>query len=296
MRAHLRLPGLAVSTSLLLGCGDDPAASQPPQADEQDLVTQAFTLDPGQERYLCYTFRSPSEKKAIVRVEPIQGASVHHVALFRTTSPEADGSFECPEIIRLNWEPIWAGGAGANALDVPDDAGFIVEPGTQYLAQYHLQNTTSEPVKETSTIRLTYADDINAVTPAGIFALGGFSLTIPPLAAGFEQTVECSPTHELNVFAVFPHMHKLGRSMELVAGKTQADAKSVYSKDPWVFGEQPLAPVDLNVAPGDYVRSTCRWDNPNPTEVKFGESTDDEMCFTVMFYYPFTGLDGCINP
>lgn len=289
--------GVILCALFLAGCADEPGG--PPatlKADTQDLETGTYVLDPGQEKYLCYTFRSPDVPKAIVRVEPVQNATVHHVALFQTTTPEPEGSFECPQLIGLNWEPIWAGGAGATALDLPKDVGFVIDPGTQYLIQYHLLNANSKPSSTAATIRVTYADDASAVTPAGIFALGGFSLTIPPLAMDYAKTVKCNPTHDLDVFAVFPHMHKLGRSLDLVVGKTEAEAREVYRTDPWVFGEQPMEPIDLKVAAGDHVQSTCRWNNPNATEVKFGESSNDEMCFTVMFYSPFTGLDGCIDP
>jgi hypothetical protein len=40
---------------------------------------------------------------------------------------------------------------------------------------------------------------------------------------------------------------------------------------------------------------TCHYDNHTDADVKYGESSDDEMCFFVMFYYPYTGLDGCIT-
>jgi len=291
------MKGWTLSTFVLAtiaGCGGSEAPA-PPAEDFQDLTTLDYTVSPGQERYLCYTFRSPAEQKAITRVEPIQGQVVHHVALFRTTSEEPEGFFECPEIIRLNWQPVWAGGAGADPLTLPDDVGFVVEPETQYLVQYHVQNTRAADVTERSTIRLTYGSDPAAVQPAGIFALGALSLTIPPATAGFEQVVECSADRELNVFAVFPHMHKLGKSVRLDVGKTAADAEVAYAKEPWVFGEQPMEPVDLAVSDGDFLRSTCRWDNPGATEVTFGESSEDEMCITVLFYYPFTGLAGCIG-
>lgn len=281
----------------LAGCSSDAETLQSaPQADIQELTTETYSLDPGQEKYLCYTFRSPAEKKAIIHIEPVQGETVHHVALFRTTSPEPDGSFECPQLTRLNWEPIWAGGAGADALDVPDGAGFVVEPGTQYLSQYHLLNASQKPVSTKAQVQLIYADDAEKVTPAGIFALGAFSLTIPALAQAHTLAIECNPSHDLNVFAIFPHMHKLGKSIDLAAGKTSADAVQVYQQAMWTFGEQPMAPLDLKVTSGDYLRSTCQWDNPSAVDVKFGESSNDEMCFTVLFYYPFTGLDGCINP
>jgi hypothetical protein len=29
--------------------------------------------------------------------------------------------------------------------------------------------------------------------------------------------------------------------------------------------------------------------------VKYGESSDDEMCATILYHTPYAGLNGCIN-
>lgn len=284
-----------LAAMLLVSCSDDgPSASvdaAPPASNTQDLTTDAFTLAPGEEKYFCYTFRSPADgQRGIVEVQSTQGDVVHHVVLFQTLAPEPDGFQECEVLIRQTWQPIWAAGAGGNGLVLPEGTAFIVEPDTQYLVQYHLQNTGEAPVTETATIHLTYGEDASALTPAGIFALGRFTLEIPGNATDFEQVISCASDKEMNVFAVFPHMHKLGKRVTFDLAE-----QNVYTLDPWVFGDQPMDPVDLTIQPGDALRATCTWDNPSPDPVGFGESSDDEMCFFVLFYYPFEGLDGCVS-
>jgi hypothetical protein len=272
---------------------DDGLLDPAPPAGGQQLTTDEYVVPPGEEKYFCYTFRSPSEAKAITRVMPIQGDVVHHVALFKTMTPEPDGFSECPVIIKLNWEPIWAGGAGDAALDMPEGVGFVIQPDTQYLVQYHLQNVGSEPVTERSAINLTYVDAAS-VTKAGLFALGTFSLTIPSGASEHELSIPCQADRTMNVFAVFPHMHKLGLRIGFETGTDEGAAQQVYMKDPWAFGEQPMDPLELTIQSGDFMRSTCWWNNDTGMDVTFGESSDNEMCFFVVFYYPFTGLAGCV--
>jgi len=42
----------------------------------------------------------------------------------------------------------------------------------------------------------------------------------------------------------------------------------------------------FNLLPGDTLLTTCVYNNPNPTVVKFGDSLTDEMCFAFLTYYP----------
>jgi len=52
--------------------------------------------------------------------------------------------------------------------------------------------------------------------------------------------------------------------------------------------------VDETVTPTDTLDLTCTFDNPLDHRVGFGESSNDEMCFFVLFYYPYDHIDGCI--
>jgi hypothetical protein len=299
MRQALALLGI-----LAAGCGggDGPAAADagpgilqpPPPEGGQQLASTEYTLQPGEEKYFCWTFYSPEVEQGVTRVEPINGQLVHHVALFKTLAPEEDGFHECNQIIKTTWEPIWAGGAGADPLDLPAGVAFKIAPVTQYVVQYHLNNPSDEPVTERSGINLTYADPAPLIA-AGLFALGSFNLTIPAGAMDFQQIIECSADRMMNVFAAFPHMHKLGKSLVFEAGPSAAEAQTMYAKDPWIFGDQPMEPVDFQITPGTFLRATCTWDNTTGGEVVFGESSENEMCFMTVFYYPFDSLGGCIQ-
>jgi hypothetical protein len=269
-----------------------PALDPAPPEGGQQLASDPYTLAAGEERYICQTFTSPADAVGITEVQPISGQLVHHVALFQTFGGEPDGQYECDVLVKFTWRPVWAGGTGGNGLVMPDGVGMKIEPDTQYLVQLHLQNTTDGPITERSGINLRYSRD-PALIPAGIYALGQFSLEIPAMAQGFTQTTECDADKEMHVFAVFPHMHKLGKKLEFMKGPSASEMQPAYTIDPWPFGDQPLDKVDLTVMPGEHLKATCTWDNPYETPIMFGESSDDEMCIFVLFYYPFDGLGGC---
>jgi hypothetical protein len=52
--------------------------------------------------------------------------------------------------------------------------------------------------------------------------------------------------------------------------------------------------LDATITPADMFDLTCTYNNPTNAPVAYGESSDDEMCFFVLFYYPYDHLDGCI--
>jgi hypothetical protein len=304
----MRKLGALSMVLVLAACGSDQTSAPPgnpgkmdqmipdPPAGGQQLLSDVYSIDPGQEKYFCYTFHSPAEaEKAITQVLPAYGKLVHHSALFQTMSPEPEGFFECPTLIKTSWQPIWAGGRNTNGITLPQGVGFKIPANTQYLLQLHLFNTTTAKASERTAINLAYATDSSTLTGAGIFAFGTFSLTIPKGTLGYQKVIDCNVDRDMHVFAAFPHMHQLGTKISLEKGTTMAQAADIYHKDPWVFGDQPMDPVDVMVHQGDYMRATCTWDNMTGADVTFGESTTNEMCFMILFYYPFTDLDGCIQ-
>jgi copper type II ascorbate-dependent monooxygenase-like protein len=278
------------------GAGGGAILDPQPDPGGQQLTSGSYTVEPGHERYVCFTYRSPADaERSITAVTPIYGTLVHHVALFQTLVDEPEGSFDCPELVKLSWQPIWAGGRDTNGIALPGGTGFQIAAGTQYLVQYHLLNSTSDAVTERSAINLSYAADGASLEGAGIFAFGSFHLTIPGDGSDYQQVVDCQSTRQMHVFAAFPHMHKLGTRIGVVGGETEAPTRPLYSRDPWVFGEQRTDDASFTIEPGEFLRATCAWNNDTGHDVSFGESSEDEMCFLVLYYYPFEELDGCFD-
>ncbi len=282
----MRLLVLAILTcAAACGTTDESSPFDPPPPGGQQLASLPYTLAGGEEKYFCYSTYSPEEAKAVTEVQPMAGTVVHHTAIFYADQPEPEGFFECPELFKLTWRPIWVGGRGTNGLVLPPGTGFVIPPHTQYVVQYHLLNASDATVTERSAVNLRYADSAS-VTPVNMFPIGSFSLDIPAQATGFQRTIACKADRDMTVFAAFPHMHKLGKKIELVSGSTEATAVRRYGVDQWDFSDQPMEPVSFELKSGDYLRGTCTFDNPSGSKVVFGESTNDEMCFVVVFAYP----------
>lgn len=291
----------SVLVLLLAACGTDPAPAddaplQPaPPAGGQQLATQTFTLQPGEEKYWCYQFTSPSESVGITHVEQISAPGIHHFGLFQAFGRnEPAEPHECNTLIKQTWLPIWGSNTGSHELTMPAGTAFVIAPETQYIIQLHLQNSGDEPMEIRGGVNLTYDRNIDALIPAGMFALGSFALEIPPTTPDYKVPVNCAPGKDMHVFGVLPHMHKLGTKIEMTRTAGGGSPQPFYKVDPWKFGEQPLDMLDATVTPTDTFDLTCSYNNPTSTSVKYGESSDNEMCFFVLFYYPYDHLDGCI--
>jgi hypothetical protein len=285
---------------LLAGCSAPPPAPPvdpfPPPAAGQgiQIKTDPYTLAPATEKYYCYT-KNVDVDTAAIEVDVHNGALVHHLAVFETLADEPAGFSECPSQIKQTWIPLYGGGRNTPGVKLPAGAGFKFHAGQQILVQLHLVNATMKEVTETTAVNLLYAADPASLTPAGIFALGNMSFDIPAGATQYPVVGKCSSPRDLNVFALFPHMHLLGTSIAFEHGPSEAAAQMVYKVDPWSFGDQPMKLMDLSVKSGDFLRATCTYDNPGASPVAYGESTYDEMCFMVLFYTPFDHLNGCVN-
>jgi hypothetical protein len=208
---------------------------------------------------------------------------------------EEPAPHECP-LLKQTWLPIFGNGTGSTSLQLPDHAAFIIQPGTQYIVQLHLQNNSDEPLPVRAGVNLTYDHDPSVLTPAGMYAFGTMALDIPANTTNYVQNIPgCHTGKEMDVFAVFPHMHKLGTKLDMKYTAAGSDEQTMlYQIDPWQFGNQPMVPLTKHIGADDSLDMSCTYKNNLDHDVTYGESSDNEMCYFIMFYTPFDGLDGCI--
>jgi hypothetical protein len=124
---------------------------------------------------------------------------------------------------------------------------------------------------------------------AGVVVAGNLNISIPPLSSNVQITGGCASALALpNVFAVFPHMHSLGTHITMSITKQGATSPQTLIDETWDFGSQGVYPASGVAAVGDQIGVTCTYTNPSNQTVSFGESSTDEMCLGVLYYYPAT--------
>ena len=274
---------------IFVGCASAPDISH------FDFASDTYTLQPGDEKYFCYTANLPADRDiAITKFTPTYGEGMHHILFSLAAAPEPAGFSECPVLTRSTWIPLYAGGKNTGPLELPAQTGFKpLARGQQVILQLHLQNATDAPISAHAAMRLYLVDATPDIQQAGIFGFDDRKLNIPPHTANAMNQMSCIIGANLGVFAVLGHMHKHGVHLDLSRGAT-AGAEILYQED-WNFDTQPVTPIKLQVKQGDNVFLHCTHRNDDDFPIVYGERSDNEMCLLLLYYAPKAMPEACIN-
>jgi hypothetical protein len=91
-------------------------------------------------------------------------------------------------------------------------------------------------------------------------------------------------------------MHRLGRRMHAEVHHPDGTIDPLFDR-PFDFNSQLQVDTPYVVKPGDFISTTCNYQNDTQSKVGFGERTQDEMCFNFTVAYPDTAdLPGGLTP
>jgi hypothetical protein len=262
-------------------------------ADFVTWSTEEFSLEPGQERYLC--FASSLDEDLVINGYNTLGGQpyVHHLIFARTRTPEPEGFEECDVAFRNSWDTLFITGAGASTLEFPEDAGHQLPTGTQLLVQMHLLNATEQAVSGSLDINMRRSS-IEKPRPVSSFIFGTAAVELPPSTTS-EVVGTCPMWQAVDLIAGFPHMHMLGTSMRFEVGSSEADLREVFKREPFNFDDQRIDPLELSIAAGSITRVSCTYDNPHDETIGYGESSFNEMCYFVGFAVDRPGMSACLE-
>lgn len=239
--------------------------------------------------------------KDLIGFEVVPGdrREVHHVLLYTVPKAEAqaleDGS---PE--GLGWQcfggpgtdaPKMVGGwvPGTGVTRFPGQTGISMFAGDVLIMQVHYNLAQTTAVPDRTEVRLQYSA-FPVPNHAQMFPLVDKSFAIPPNSMGYTRTVEFEIPVEATIWGVVPHMHTKGASakVEVVPPVTKPGPNTCLIDIPkWDFQWQQFyfytAPKGIPVNASSTLKLTCSWNNPTSKTVKWGESTDDEMCLAFLY-------------
>jgi hypothetical protein len=250
-----------------------------------------FPVPPDGNVYQCFNLPAPFEpQEQAVAWGPIIGDArvVHHWILYsvKGTSTRCDQS----KRFLFGWAP------GGRPAALPADVGHeLPNPDERLLLEIHYNN----PRGITGILDKTGVALCTTKTPrpqeAGVITLGTVGIRIPAGARNFSVTGTCGPlqtaqlSSPLHVLAASPHMHLLGTTFTTTQRSAGKPPVALVNLDKWDFNDQvayTLDPQATLIAPGDTLTTTCTYDNPRPADVRFGEKTENEMCFNFVTVYP----------
>ncbi|MEZ4241832.1 MAG: hypothetical protein R3F59_37925 [Myxococcota bacterium] len=228
----------------------------------------------------------------------------HHAVLFvdpnggseQRITDAASRSWTCPSVQpEPNWEMIHAWAPSGGAVEFPEGMGLRVPAGSQIVLQMHYWEG-ADGIVDLPGYALKLSD---AVDREMYYApVGPDRFTIPAGEASHSETMSL-PMFLLGggaweVFGVMPHMHVLGTGYDFRGTTSGGADKCISRSDAYDFALQPTywfdEPVRLEAS--DRIEVTCTWDNSAsnprqlndpPQDVTWGEYTQQEMCYALMY-------------
>jgi hypothetical protein len=245
--------------------------------------------------YRCFTFAVPftAGEQATAWAPIIDDARViHHWILYgHSSTAMPTGCGDTGRVFLMGWAP------GGRNGELPADVGLeLPDPGTWLTLEVHYNNGA----------KLTGATDRSGVAvcttsvpraqEAGVITLGSINIALPPdntehaVTSEFPGTITRLLPEPLHVLWTSPHMHLTGTSFKtdiVRAGQTIP----LVDVPMWDFNNQrayPQDPASMTIQPGDTLRTTCTYKNATGAPIRFGERTENEMCFNFVAVYPIT--------
>jgi hypothetical protein len=270
--------------------------------------TPTFTdaANPGNEYRCFYIDPGISEDVFITGLEPIVDTPelIHHIVLF--TVPESDvpagydeargedcidGAVANPTGMIAAWAP------GMLPVTFPEGVGLRVPTGTRLVMQIHYYQSAAatEGMSDQSGYAFELAPSVTS--EASMYPLGNSDFTIPAGDDSYsaETTLAIPDWVPVTgtIYSIFPHMHLLGKGYHVWIERDGVDTCMVQSDD-YSFHNQLTYQFreTQDLRAGDIVHLECTWDNSStnpdqphtpPTDVSYGERTDEEMCFGFTF-------------
>ena len=271
---------------LLMVAACSSSSSTPTTPALQTLITSDWSLQPGTEMYQCARVTLDHDVY-VTHIEAIAPPGTHHSIVSMDTAPTKpdNAGYTCTDPFEFAPTMIYGNGIGTAPFDYPDGVGLKLLAGTQLHINLHLFNTTDSVVTGTSGFKVNSVTAADVVDVSRVELLGPNSFTLP--TGPSTQPFSCRAKSDISLFAVAPHMHKLGTHEKIMVTPAGQNAMTLYDAD-YSFDAQvqPLLAPAVLVHTGDTVSFVCSYNNTTGAPVTFGSSSNNEMCIGGFWLYP----------
>lgn len=280
---RLSLSALGVFSLLSFACSSSDESLKPgtPTGETWSRLAEGtWTLAPGAEDPRWCKKIVLTEDVYVTAMRPVHPAGTHHTTL--SLIPD-DGKDTCTGSM-FGSGLIYAAGAGTGELRMPKGVAMKLPKGQALILNLHIYNTTQAEMSGLSGIDFVKVRPEEVTSEADLILSGPTNFALPP---GQKTTLThtCAVATEQTMFTLFPHMHQFG--VHIKTSVNVGGTSTVLHDGEYDFEEQyqlPIGPITFR--PGDSITTECTYENTSNSTVRFGESSDTEMCFSIMFRYP----------
>lgn len=234
-------------------------------------------------------------------IHPGNKSVVHHVVLFDVMSEEGVAQAEAMDAAEEGPGYTCFGGPGTSAASVqaawapgspptyyPEGTGLEMVAGRKYVMQLHY-NTLSGSGSDMTTLDLTLEKSV--ARQAYILLAGDYDMVLEGNRSETRTMIDfgfgdMGLPLDATIYAVFPHMHKMGTSMsgEVITSKGGACMADIprwdFNWQQFYFFSNPIA-----LRENDLMRITCNYNTLGKDALTpFGEGTQDEMCILGVYF------------
>jgi hypothetical protein len=211
--------------------------------------------------------------------------SHHSVLTVSRADGLTQGEYDCG-VATLDLQMIYAAGIGTSDFELPDGVAVRLAPGMFINLNLHLFNAGDAPIDGESAVLVRTIPESAVTAQAEMVFAGTFDIYIPP--DGQPHTVRggCEIGYDASLIALWPHMHQYATHQEVTL--TRGGTPTTLHDDAYSFTEQPFyqmaTPIELRL--GDRVDVACTYVNNGTDPITFGDSSNQEMCFSGLYRYP----------
>ncbi len=272
-------------------------------------MPKTFTPPAATDEYRCFSIPGDATKDlqvGMIDFRPGDRGTVHHIVPYLDTAGASakldrngDG-YSCFGGPGLNTStPLGGWSPGARPVPLPEGTAILIPKGSRVVMQVHYHPHFGQVAPDQTQIGLYLFTGIVKKQMHYDFI---YNDTFLIHAGDPDAKVEAFSTagDDIDIVSVYPHMHLLGTSMKveaLLADGTRACMIDVPQYD-FNWQGQYVYKTPLHLPRGGRIHieahfdnSTANWHNPSspPRDVRWGETTTDEMCLSLIGYTTVSG-------
>lgn len=285
--------------------GSGGVGGNPFQGETFQIGIGPISVASGDENTQCIVTRLGNPNPIHVgAIHNVISSSSHHMIVYRTADTEERLTpFDCtPFVETLNPDkgaPLMVTQKKDDELRLPDGVAFTLEANQMIRIELHYINTTPNTLDVEATSAFHTMDDAQFENEADFLFIGSPDINVP--AHGTQKLGPMffkmpSQFADSNFFAITGHTHQYGVNMTVDSVASASDPGTpVYDVPNWAWDEPETVKHDppFQVPQGGGFNFSCEWDNTSNSNVGFGESANQEMCFFWSYYYPSKGAKVC---
>jgi hypothetical protein len=281
------------------------------------MVLPTFEVQPGEERYYCYTLPIPADADFYLeRVEQRFSLGAHHMLISTAETQFEEGHGPC-SANEFGWNVDFIQAFTANLrflsgaqtpyfddpraeLALEPGMAFDVKAGSTVLLQLHWANTTDSVQTAQTAINWWYADgEPTRLLESFFFYHSGIAL---PPHESTEVAGRCTFPAGTEVVGMVSHMHARGTHFT-THRHDGALQDLVYEEDTWQEPEMKMWPSsDLLTLDNESLEYRCFFTNETDDWIYEGDGAAEEMCMLIGLYsggdstiWGFPGQGGLIG-